>query len=86
MSELEQLSRQNMECRTYIETERSKTRYRGVYELIGTHLHTQPRFETIYAILERQECLFRQQEALIEHQKALIEQQASILHKMTAKH
>ena len=73
MSELEKLSRQNIECRVYIEKKRSKTQYTGVKELIGTHLHTQPRFETICAILERQEELLQQQKALIQQQKELLE-------------
>jgi hypothetical protein len=71
MSELENLSRQNTECRVYIEKKRSKTH--KVKELIAAHLHTQPRFETICAILERQEELLQQQKALIQQQKELLE-------------
>jgi len=70
MSELENLSRQNTECRVYIEKKRSKTH--KVKELIAAHLHTQPRFETICAILERQEELLQQQKALIQQQKELL--------------
>jgi type II secretory pathway predicted ATPase ExeA len=70
MSELEILSRQNTECRVYIEKKRSKTH--KVKELIAAHLHSQPRFETICAILERQEELLQQQKALIQQQKELI--------------
>ena len=79
MAELENLSRQNTECQLYIEKKRGKTQYTGVKELFATHLHTQPRFETIYAILERQEYLLQEQKALIEQQKVLIEHQIKII-------
>lgn len=80
MSDLQKLSIQNTECRVYVENKRSKTQYTGVKELIATHLHTQPRFETINAILERHEELLQQQKALIEQQKELIAHQSKIIH------